>query len=145
MEKRLILAMFLIFLTTMVWYMTLVPKKPGDIEQTPVPIEEPVKVTEDAAPLAEDSLLFHSWDAPVEIAKTEPTLAMASDSIFTAPTAFDQLSPDRDIVVDTELYTAVFSTKGAVLTYHSLLENTNPADYLVELWNYLLATGRKHF
>jgi hypothetical protein len=33
---------------------------------------------------------------------------------------------------------------GAVLLYRSLLENANPADYLVELWNDLLTAGRKH-
>ncbi len=122
MEKRLILAMFLIFLTTMVWYMTLTPNKPGDIESEPVLVEEPIKETEDAAPLAVDSPSSNAWDAPVETPKTEPTLATSSDSIFTAPTAFDQLSPDRDIVIDTELYTAVFSTKGAVLKSWTLKE-----------------------
>ena len=33
---------------------------------------------------------------------------------------------------------------GVVLPYRSLLENTKPADYLVELWNDLLTSGRKH-
>ncbi len=33
---------------------------------------------------------------------------------------------------------------GAVLLYRSLLENANPAGYLVELWNGLLTVGRKH-
>ncbi len=32
---------------------------------------------------------------------------------------------------------------GAVLPYRTLLENTNPADYLLDLWNGLLTAGRK--
>ena len=32
---------------------------------------------------------------------------------------------------------------GAVLPYRSLLENANPADYLVDLWNGLLSAGRE--
>jgi hypothetical protein len=33
---------------------------------------------------------------------------------------------------------------GAVLTYRSLLENDDPNVYLLDLWNKLLAAGRKH-
>jgi len=33
---------------------------------------------------------------------------------------------------------------GAVLLYRTLMENTSPADYLFELWNDLLAAGRRH-
>ena len=33
---------------------------------------------------------------------------------------------------------------GAVLLYRTLMENTSPADYLFDLWNNLLATGRRN-
>jgi hypothetical protein len=33
---------------------------------------------------------------------------------------------------------------GAVLLYRTLLETASPADYLVNLWNFLLFAGRKH-
>ena len=57
---------------------------------------------------------------------------------YPLPDAFPGLS----LPPGTKWYTEGFN--GAVLTYRSLLENTNPADYLVELWNDLLTAGRKY-
>ena len=57
---------------------------------------------------------------------------------YPLPEAFPGLS----LPAGTKWYTEGFS--GAVLPYRSLLENANPADYLVGLWNGLLTAGRKH-
>jgi hypothetical protein len=57
---------------------------------------------------------------------------------YPLPDAFPGLS----LPAGTKWHTEGFS--GAVLPYRSLLENTNPADYLVELWNDLLTAARKH-
>jgi hypothetical protein len=57
---------------------------------------------------------------------------------YPLPDAFPGLS----LPPGAKWYTEGFS--GAVLPYRSLLENTNPADYLVEFWNDLLTAGRKH-
>ena len=57
---------------------------------------------------------------------------------YPLPEAFPGLS----LPTGTKWYTEGFS--GAVLPYRSLLENANPADYLVGLWNGLLTAGRKH-
>ena len=57
---------------------------------------------------------------------------------YPLPDAF----PSLPLPPGTTWHTEGFS--GAVLTYRSLLENANPADYLVELWNDLLTAGRKH-
>jgi hypothetical protein len=50
--------------------------------------------------------------------------------------------PKLSLPAGTNWSTEGFS--GAVLPYRSLLENTNPSDYLVELWNDLLTAGRKY-
>ena len=57
---------------------------------------------------------------------------------YPLPDAFPSLPLPPGTTWHTEGFT------GAVLTYRSLLENANPADYLVELWNGLLTAGRKH-
>ena len=57
---------------------------------------------------------------------------------YPLPEAFPGLS----LPAGTKWHTQGFS--GAVLPYRSLLENANPADYLVGLWNDLLTAGRKH-
>jgi len=53
-----------------------------------------------------------------------------------------EVFPGLSLPPGTKWHTEGFS--GAVLPYRSLLENTNPADYLVGLWNGLLTAGRKH-
>ena len=50
--------------------------------------------------------------------------------------------PDHTLPPGTYWHNEGFS--GAVLPYRSLLENSNPADYLVDLWNDLLTAGRKY-
>ena len=55
---------------------------------------------------------------------------------------FPDVFPNLSLPPGTTWHTEGFS--GAVLPYRSLLENANPADYLVELWNDLLTAGRKH-
>jgi hypothetical protein len=49
--------------------------------------------------------------------------------------------PGLSLPPGTKWHTEGFS--GAVLPYRSLLENANPADYLIDLWNGLLTAGRK--
>jgi hypothetical protein len=53
-----------------------------------------------------------------------------------------EVFPGLSLPSGTKWHTEGFS--GAVLPYRSLLENTNPANYLVDLWNGLLTAGRKH-
>jgi hypothetical protein len=57
---------------------------------------------------------------------------------YPLPEAF----PGLALPPGTKWHTEGFS--GAVLPYRSLLENANPAGYLVDLWNGLLTAGRKH-
>ena len=57
---------------------------------------------------------------------------------YPLPDAFPGLSLPPDVT----WHDRGFS--GAVLLYRSLLEHSNPADYLVNLWNALLSAGRKH-
>ena len=53
-----------------------------------------------------------------------------------------EVFPGLSLPPGTKWHSEGFS--GAILPYRSLLENANPADYLVDLWNGLLAAGRKH-
>ena len=57
---------------------------------------------------------------------------------YPLPDAFSQLSLPKG----TEWVSAGFN--GAVLSYRSLLDNDDPGDYLLGLWNSLLAAGHKH-
>jgi len=58
-------------------------------------------------------------------------------SAYPLPEAFPRLSLPNG----TTWHEQGFS--GAVLPYRTLLENKNPADYLLDLWNGLLTAGRK--
>jgi len=49
--------------------------------------------------------------------------------------------PDSPLPVGTTWQSAGFS--GAVLLYRTLLENSDPSEYLVNLWNGLLVAGRQ--
>jgi|GEM_PF-583959 len=57
---------------------------------------------------------------------------------YPLPDAF----PTHQLPAGTSWQTEGFS--GAVLTYQSLLKNTNPINYLISLWDSLLSAGRKH-
>jgi hypothetical protein len=57
---------------------------------------------------------------------------------YPLPEAFPGLS----LPPGTKWHTEGFS--GAVLPYRSLLEDANPANYLLDLWNGMLTAGRKH-
>ncbi len=59
-------------------------------------------------------------------------------SSYPLPDAFSSLA----LPEGTTWHSEGFS--GAVLLYRTLLENENPGDYLVSLWNSLLAAGRQH-
>jgi hypothetical protein len=53
-----------------------------------------------------------------------------------------EVFPDLELPRGTTWQTEGFN--GAVLLYRSLLEETDPGDYLVSLWNSLLSAGRQH-
>jgi len=54
------------------------------------------------------------------------------------PVAFSKLPLPKGTTWHTEGFS------GAVLPYRSLLQNSDPGGYLLELWNALLSAGRKH-
>jgi len=76
------------------------------------------------------------WLPGAKVAGQDPENEEYSDKSMNFGFTFLSLPPG------TKWHTEGFS--GAVLPYRSLLENTNPADYLVGLWNGLLTAGRKH-
>lgn len=70
------------------------------------------------------------------------------DEMIPEPYFYVTAYPLPDRLVDTELpegsYWHVEGFKGAILFYRSLLQQSNPVEYLINLWSGLLIAGRKH-
>lgn len=109
MEKRLILAMFLIFLTTMVWYMTITPPPktppPGSFQVTDEAVIEEDEQSQEVH--AESAPSGQAGEVHQEPARSAPTESLLS---------FDTDSPGYDILVETGTMIVTFHTKGAVMT-----------------------------
>ncbi|MBI4842736.1 MAG: membrane protein insertase YidC [Nitrospirae bacterium] len=98
MEKRTLLAVVLSMLVLFLWYVIFQPKQPDTA---------PPAATQEQKP----------GEASTET--VEPTAQMPAGSSALNQIAAD-VSAGEDVVVETDLYKAVFSTKGAVITYWEL-------------------------
>lgn len=111
MEKRLILAMFLIFVTTMVWYWTMLPTS---VERPPLEEQTPETVTQEEPKPAQ--LKDTEKEIPQElvenvIAETEVDTTASG----VGDTAFDTTSDSRLILINTDTFRAQIDTRGAAL------------------------------
>ncbi len=96
MDKRTLLAVSLSALILISWSF-LFPNK--EETKAPVPVEQTAQVT-----------------APVKQVETAPAVAEQSPTEYASTTS----SAAKDVIIDTDLYKAVFSTQGATLKYFEL-------------------------
>ncbi len=99
MEKRLILAMFLIFLTTMVWYSVMLPPS----------TDHP----KDSGTATVDSVVASDMVRVPALVDSVP--AIAADSTGAAGGEFDLTSPGQIVTIKTDYYMAEVNTRGAAL------------------------------
>jgi YidC/Oxa1 family membrane protein insertase len=121
MEKRLILAIVLSFLVLMGYQLLFVKPKPQT--ETP-PVTAPAPVTQQVAPQAQPG-------GQVPPAKMEPKAPAQPISALDLKATGAQA--EEEVVVETSLYRAAWSTKGGVLKSWKLKKHTNDRKEALEL------------